>query len=632
MREGVGRSLIPSFARCYLGKGRKSTMKKNLWHIKDLWRRKSKGSEKDLWQRKSEGFRKNLRQRKSEGFEKDLWQEKMKELGEKIRPAGPMLPAVCLGILVAAVLTQYDPPEPAAYEVEASGFSFNLNPAAQAQSTESTEAEGKKGAFELEDGVYQGSGTGYGGTITVDVTISEKTMTAIDVVSAARETESFFERAKGVITSMLSQQTTEVDVVSGATYSSNGIIAAVENALYGTESTASTAAAAGQTGSAPDVGEVDDTDVTYKDGTYTGSAQGFGGQIKVEVTIKNGKISKINVLDASGETASYFARAKTLLNTIIKKQTTNVDVVSGATYSSNGLIKAVRNALSKAEKTTSKKKSKKKNTSKSDSTSDSSSGNSGNNSGVNVSEGAYEDGTYTGTAAVVDSETGNFDYTLELSITIKDGKITNVAYTDSFKNSDSYGMNSQWLENARGMFSKVINANSTNVDVVSGATYSSNGIKEAVNNALEKAKQSSANTQTEAKPETTTAKKEETTTAGSGGSSEETTESGEGSIYNNGTYSVSVQCYPDNGGDFSEYTMEMDVVISNDRITAVKNVRGTTGNKATNSWYINKAASEVGGKIAASGSPDGIDAYSGATCSSNAIIEGCKKALEAAKK
>ena len=100
----------------------------------------------------------------------------------------------------------------------------------------------------------------------------------------------------------------------------------------------------------------------YKDGTYRGSAQGFGGTVVVEVTIRDGKITGITVISASGETGSYFARAKAVISSIIGSQSTNVDAVSGATYSSNGIIKAVRNALKKARvrKSKSKKEKKKK--------------------------------------------------------------------------------------------------------------------------------------------------------------------------------------------------------------------------------------------------------------------------------
>ena len=78
----------------------------------------------------------------------------------------------------------------------------------------------------------------------------------------------------------------------------------------------------------------------YADGTYTGSGTGFGGTITVQVTVSNHKIVSINILDASSETASYFANAQGVISRIISSQSPNVDAVSGATYSSNGIISA----------------------------------------------------------------------------------------------------------------------------------------------------------------------------------------------------------------------------------------------------------------------------------------------------
>ena len=83
----------------------------------------------------------------------------------------------------------------------------------------------------------------------------------------------------------------------------------------------------------------------YKDGTYEGSGTGFGGTIRVRVTISGGKIAAIDILEASGETASYFASAQGVISRMIAGNTPNVDAVSGATYSSNGVIHAVANAL-----------------------------------------------------------------------------------------------------------------------------------------------------------------------------------------------------------------------------------------------------------------------------------------------
>ena len=47
------------------------------------------------------------------------------------------------------------------------------------------------------------------------------------------------------------------------------------------------------------------TEVAYKDGTYTGEAQGFGGPVEVEVIIENGKISEINITSAEKEDGRY---------------------------------------------------------------------------------------------------------------------------------------------------------------------------------------------------------------------------------------------------------------------------------------------------------------------------------------
>lgn len=106
----------------------------------------------------------------------------------------------------------------------------------------------------------------------------------------------------------------------------------------------------------------------YKDGVYQGSGTGFGGTITVQVTVSGGKITAIEVLSAAAETPSYFASAKGVISNIISSQTPNADAVSGATYSSNGIIEAVQNALGKAggRKEKSDKKDNKKNNKKDD--------------------------------------------------------------------------------------------------------------------------------------------------------------------------------------------------------------------------------------------------------------------------
>ena len=88
----------------------------------------------------------------------------------------------------------------------------------------------------------------------------------------------------------------------------------------------------------------------YVDGVYEGEGTGFGGAINVSVTIEDGKMTKIDVLSASGEDPAYYEQAESVLDEMIRAQSADVDTVSGATFSSGGLIEATGNALEKAVK------------------------------------------------------------------------------------------------------------------------------------------------------------------------------------------------------------------------------------------------------------------------------------------
>ena len=79
-----------------------------------------------------------------------------------------------------------------------------------------------------------------------------------------------------------------------------------------------------------------------------GSAFGFGDVIRVSVTIQNGKMTDLAVLDASGEDKPYYKQALPLLDEMLAVQSAGVDTVSGATLTAEGLIGAVENALGKA--------------------------------------------------------------------------------------------------------------------------------------------------------------------------------------------------------------------------------------------------------------------------------------------
>ncbi|MCR5556542.1 MAG: FMN-binding protein [Butyrivibrio sp.] len=88
----------------------------------------------------------------------------------------------------------------------------------------------------------------------------------------------------------------------------------------------------------------------YADGTYHGTGMGNNGKIGVDVTISDGTIKEIQITDFPDD-PEYFDVDKdgaSMIQEMLKSQNAEVDTVSGATYSSEGLIDAVNDALSKA--------------------------------------------------------------------------------------------------------------------------------------------------------------------------------------------------------------------------------------------------------------------------------------------
>lgn len=337
------------------------------------------------------------------------------------------------------------------------------------------------------DGTYQGSGTGFGGTITVQVTVSGGKITAVDILSASGETGSYFASAQGVVSKVLSSQSPNVDAVSGATYSSNGIIQAVQNALsQAGNSDSATPAATPTPTPKPAKKPKKDTSVSYKDGVYEGQAEGFDGTVTVKVTIKNGKIKKIS--NTNTDTPEFFNKAwKTIKSNVISRQSTSeIDTVSGATFSSNGILGALSQALSRADQSGTTDSKEEDITPTPTTVPDETvtpipteipqpTKTPDNPSDEQPVVKLLKDGTYTGSAM-------GYSGKVNITLTIKDGKITEVTNT----NSDTRSFfNKAW----RSIQPKILEKQSTEgIDTVSGATFSSMGILDASKIALEQAK------------------------------------------------------------------------------------------------------------------------------------------------
>lgn len=581
----------------------------------------------------------------------------LKETGKKLKPFAPVLSVAVVASCVAGSLGGYQPPVYAAQE---------QTDFVKEETTKSEEqAQVAKGSFDLTDGVYKGTGTGYAGDITVAVQIKDKQIVAIDILSSSDDA-AFFKRAQAVIDKIIEGQTLDVDTVSGATYSSRGIISAVKNALTGEKDSGTTgqsqSGSGAAAGSSTSVQAVEDPSA-YKDGTYYGTGTGFGGTLKVKVEISGGKITSIQIME-NQDGSEYISKASALINTIIQNQSTNVDTVSGATYSSVGIIQAVRNALSQAAVSTS------------GTTTSGEAGNAGNSGNQNQDTSAatgnfpYKEGIYYGTA---EGYSGN----VSVAVVIQEKSIKAILITET---SDDEA----FFQRAMGVVKNVLKTQRTEVDTVSGATYSSKGILGAIQNALKQAEKVTNGETIEEKADTTqleeaikTAEalvqeeyteaswsvlavrlqdaKEMLETAGQTSVKQETVDKAMENLnlavaqlekkksdqeeevktkYIDGTYEVSVPCKPDEDEDFTEYQLSMKVTIRNDKIVSITDVSGD--GDAANDSYIKKAANGTSSKkgvvsqIITKGMPEEIDTVSRATCSSNAIIDGCKKALETA--
>ena len=195
------------------------------------------------------------------------------------------------------------------------------------------------------DGVYVGSSRGYGGAVRVQVTMENGSITEVEILDASHETKQFLRRAKRLLTTVVDAQSWEVDAVSEATYTSRGILGAVQNALTG--EVVNNPLPPQPEPAAPLVVEEFTAPSTYLDGIYTAEAIGFEGKITVQVTVAEDKITDITVLSAEDE-EEYLSRAKRVIPAILEGQSPNVDAVSGATYSSTGILNAVKLALAKA--------------------------------------------------------------------------------------------------------------------------------------------------------------------------------------------------------------------------------------------------------------------------------------------
>ena len=184
-------------------------------------------------------------------------------------------------------------------------------------------------------GTYTASATGHEEGVTVTVTVDESSITEVSI-DVSNETPAIGGMAGEALTAqVLEAQGAEIDGVSGASETSAAVRRAVAEAL---------AQAKGSDGT----GEK----TAVADGTYSGTAPSFGllSQMTCEVTFENGAIKDVKVTEESdSQTGEWFASAEELLiPRILDAQSLEVDAITGATSSSNGIKNCIAKAIDAA--------------------------------------------------------------------------------------------------------------------------------------------------------------------------------------------------------------------------------------------------------------------------------------------
>jgi len=123
-----------------------------------------------------------------------------------------------------------------------------------------------------------------------------------------------------------------VDMISGATVSSRAAATAVQRLLASQDPAAV---------EEPVGADFDD----LEEGTYTGSARGYKDQVTVEFTVQGGEVTSISVVSHSDTAAIAEPAFNKLIEAVLSSQSLDVDMVSGATASSEGFLNAIRAAL-----------------------------------------------------------------------------------------------------------------------------------------------------------------------------------------------------------------------------------------------------------------------------------------------
>ena len=240
--------------------------------------------------------------------------------------------------------------ESGAAAVEAQTESAATEGEAQAEADEVADAAATAGSADaaLTPGTYTASADGFGGAVDVTVEIgSDGSIADVSIIGESETPEIGGAAIPELKKAAFAAGSADIDSVSGATFTSEAVKAALADAL---------AQAAGGAGAADAQADGDDEGGAAKAadgkkfiaGTYTATSTGFGGDIDVTVTVTEDEITDVEITgDHETENIGSFA-VDMLGDRILEAQSPNVDALTGATVTSKAIIRALKDALTEA--------------------------------------------------------------------------------------------------------------------------------------------------------------------------------------------------------------------------------------------------------------------------------------------
>ena len=296
---------------------------------------------------------------------------------------------------------------------------------------------------------YEVAAEGYGGPVRLFVHIDGEEIIDIDVMEHS-ETEGLGDMAiEAMIEKIIENQSVEVDVHSGATLSSNAVIAAVSSALE------EAGMSLGEAAAATDEADEESAPVEYEAEGTLAIASGYGGDVVLDVILDGDEIIDIQVLDQSETPNLGDVAIDAMIAKILSAQTTEgIDVETGATASSQAVLKAVSDATGQEM-------------SESEAPEDPAAN--------------YDLATYEPEGVMVSGKGFQDRYDIHLDVIFNGDELTEIRVIE---HGETKGFGDGAL---RAVPERIINQQSAEVDVQTGATWTSKAAMELVQKSVEEA-------------------------------------------------------------------------------------------------------------------------------------------------